>query len=107
MYPGQGTVDNTQALLEAEETDETGEVEEKQEETPVIDQESQETEEPEEESTEVQTNVEEETKSESSVSTSPEDFYKNPDSQFVDLDKLEPNYDDDYYNSIANPLNHH
>ena len=101
MYPGQGTVDNTQALLEAEETDETGEVEEKQEETPVIDQESQETEEPEEESTEVQTNVEEETKSESSVSTSPEDFYKNPDSQFVDLDKLEPNYDDDYYNSIA------
>ena len=71
MYPGQGTVDNTQALLEAEETDETGEVEEKQEET------------------------------QTSVSTNPEDFYKNPDSQFVDLDKLEPNYDDDYYNSIA------
>ena len=101
MYSGQGTVDNTQALLEAEETDETGEVEEKQEETPVIDQESQETEEPEEESTEVQSNVELGTKTESPVSTSPEDFYKNPDSQFVDLDKLEPNYDDDYYNSIA------
>ena len=29
------------------------------------------------------------------------DIFKNPDSQFVDLDKLEPNYDDDYYNSIA------
>ena len=75
MYPGQGTVDNAQEF--------------------------EETEEPAEESTEVQSNVEEETKSESSVSTSPEDFYKNPDSQFVDLDKLEPNYDDDYYNSIA------
>ena len=101
MYSGQGTVDNTQEVVEAEETDETGEVEEKQEETPVIDQESQETEEPEEESTEVQSNVELGTKTESPVSTSPEDFYKNPDSQFVDLDKLEPNYDDDYYNSIA------
>ena len=75
MYSGQGTVDNTQEVVEAEET--------------------------EEESAEVQTNVEEDTKSESSVFTSPEDFYKNPDSQFVDLDKLEPNYDDDYYNSIA------
>ena len=41
------------------------------------------------------------TKTESPVSTSLEDFYKNPDSQFIDLDKLEPNYDDDYYNSIA------
>lgn len=29
------------------------------------------------------------------------DIYKNPDSQFVDLDKLEPNYEDDYYNAIA------
>ena len=98
MYPGQGTVENAQEL---EEVEETGDLEVKKEETPIIAQESRETEEPEEESTEVQTNVEEETKSESSVSTSPEDFYKNPDSQFVDLDKLEPNYDDDYYNSIA------
>lgn len=96
-YPGQGTVDNAQKLAEAE----TGEVEEKQEETPVITQESQETEESVEESAEVQSNLEEDTKRESSVSTNPEDFYKNPDSQFVDLDKLEPNYDDDYYNSIA------
>ncbi len=88
MYPGQGTVDNAQELEETEE---------KQEETPVLNQESQVA----EESAEVQSNVEEETKTESPVSTSPEDFYKNPDSQFVDLDKLEPNYDDDYYNSIA------
>ena len=29
------------------------------------------------------------------------DIFKDPDSQFVDLDKLEPNYDDDYYNAIA------
>ena len=54
-----------------------------------------------EEAEEVQSTAEEESKNESSVSTDPEDFYKNPDSQFVDLDKLEPNYDDDYYNSIA------
>ena len=97
MYPGQGTVDNAQELEEVEDVEELGKVEEKQEETPFIAQESQETEEP----AEVQSNVEKDTKSESSVSTSPEDFYKNPDSQFVDLDKLEPNYDDDYYDSIA------
>ena len=48
-----------------------------------------------EEAEEVQSTAEEESKNESSVSTDPEDFYKNPDSQFVDLDKLEPNYDDD------------
>ena len=92
MYPGQGTVENAQELEETEET----KVEEA-EETSAI---TQEVEEP-EESSKVQSNVEEETKTESPVSTSPEDFYKNPDSQFVDLDKLEPNYDDDYYNSIA------
>ena len=92
MYPGQGTVENAQELEETEET----KVEEA-EETPAI---TQEVGEP-EESSKVQSNVEEETKTESPVSTSPEDFYKNPDSQFVDLDKLEPNYDDDYYNSIA------
>ena len=102
MYPGQGTVDNTQELEEPEEPEvgEAGkaeEVEEKQEETPVFTQELEER----EESVEVQSNVAEDTKRESSVSTNPEDFYKNPDSQFVDLDKLEPNYDDDYYNSIA------
>ena len=94
MYPGQGNVDNAQEL---EETEEVEGVEEKEEETPVIAQELEDA----EESVEVQSTVEEDSKSESSVSTSPEDFYKNPDSQFVDLDKLEPNYDDDYYKSIA------
>ena len=59
-----------------------------------------------EEAEEVQSTAEEESKNESSVSTDPEDFYKNPDSQFVDLDKLEPNYDDDYYNSIATGSNY-
>lgn len=29
------------------------------------------------------------------------DIFKDPDSQFVDLDNLEPDYDDDYYNRIA------
>ena len=94
LYPGQGNVDNAQEL---EETEEVEGVEEKEEETPVIAQELEDA----EESVEVQSTVEEDSKSESSVSTSPEDFYKNPDSQFVDLDKLEPNYDDDYYKSIA------
>ena len=79
MYPGQGSVENTQEIEEAEEL----------------------AEESSEELAEVQSNFVEGSKSESSVSTNPEDFYKNPDSQFVDLDKLEPNYDDDYYNSIA------
>ena len=76
MYPGQDTADNVQGIEEAEEAEE------------------------------VQSTAEEESKNESSVSTDPEDFYKNPDSQFVDLDKLEPNYDDDYYNSIATGSNY-
>ena len=76
MYPGQDTADNAQEIGEAEEAEE------------------------------VQSTAEEESKNESSVSTDPEDFYKNPDSQFVDLDKLEPNYDDDYYNSIATGSNY-
>lgn len=79
MYLGQGSVENTQEIEEAEEL----------------------AEESSEELAEVQSNFVEGSKSESSVSTNPEDFYKNPDSQFIDLDKLEPNYDDDYYNSIA------
>ena len=79
MYPGQGSVENTQEIEEAEEL----------------------AEESSEELAEVQSNFVEGSKSESSVSTNPEDFYKNPDSQFIDLDKLEPNYDDDYYNSIV------
>ena len=94
MYPDQGNAETAQELEEEAEEVAVAEVEEKQEETPVLSQESQETK-------EIQSNVEEDIKTETSVSTNPEDFYKNPDSQFVDLDKLEPNYDDDYYNSIA------
>ena len=94
MYPDQGNAETAQELEEEAEEVAVAEVEEKQEETPVLSQESQETK-------EIQSNVEEDIKTETSVSTNPEDFYKNPDSQFVDLDKLEPNYDDDYYNSVA------
>lgn len=94
MYPGQGNAETDQELEEEAEEVEVAEVGEEQEETSVLSQESQETK-------EIQSNVEEDIKTETSVSTNPEDFYKNPDSQFVDLDKLEPNYDDDYYNSIA------
>ena len=94
MYPGQGNAETDQELEEEAEEVEVAEVGEEQEETSVLSQESQETK-------EIQSNVEEDIKTGTSVSTNPEDFYKNPDSQFVDLDKLEPNYDDDYYNSIA------
>ena len=45
--------------------------------------------------------TEESSKSESFVSDNINDIFKNPDSQFVDLDKLEPNYDDDFYNAIV------
>lgn len=34
------------------------------------------------------------------------DIFKNPDDQFVDLSKLEPNYNDDYYAAIASPSNY-
>lgn len=99
MYPGQGNGETDQELEEEAEEVEVAEVGEEQEETSVLSQESQETK-------EIQSNVEEDIKTETSVSTNPEDFYKNPDSQFVDLDKLEPNYDDDYYNSIAAESNY-
>lgn len=49
---------------------------------------------------EVQSNSEE-SKPDSFVSDNINDLFKDPDSQFVDLGKLEPNYDDDFYNSIA------
>ncbi len=45
--------------------------------------------------------AEESSKPKSITSDNVNDIFKNPDSQFVDLDKLEPNYDDDYYNAIA------
>ncbi len=45
--------------------------------------------------------AEESSKHKSITSDNINDIFRNPDSQFVDLDKLEPNYDDDYYNAIA------
>ena len=50
---------------------------------------------------EPQEKKEESPKSEGFGSSNINDIFKDPDSQFVDLDKLEPNYDDDYYNSIS------
>ena len=84
MYPGQDTVEGTQ---ESE-----GTVEENAIETAV------DVEEPAVEE-EVQFAAEEESNG-SSSSNNLDDIFKNPDSQFVDLDKLEPNYEDEYYNSI-------
>ena len=40
-------------------------------------------------------------KRDSPSSNSVEDIFKNPDSQFVDLNNLEPDYDDDFYNAIS------
>ena len=34
------------------------------------------------------------------------DIFKNPDDQFVDLSKLEPNYDDDFYSAVASSSNY-
>ena len=50
---------------------------------------------------EVSTPSNDDSKVKSFVSDNINDIFKDPDSQFVDLGKLEPNYDDDYYNSIA------
>ena len=50
---------------------------------------------------EVPTSSNNDSKAKSFVSDNINDIFKDPDSQFVDLGKLEPNYDDDYYNSIA------
>ena len=49
----------------------------------------------------VETQSTENSKPKSITSDNINDIFKDPDSQFVDLDKLEPNYDDDYYNAIA------
>ena len=87
MYPGQGTVEETQEVEETEES-----VVEAIDENAVDVEESLVEE-------EVQTDAEKESKGSSSFNNL-DDIFKNPDSQFVDLDKLEPNYEDEYYNSI-------
>ncbi|MBQ2961414.1 hypothetical protein [Methanobrevibacter sp.] len=86
MYPGQGSEEKTQ------------EIEEEIEETPVFEEPKEEVQADAQEE-EIQS-IEAESK-DSGSSSSLDDIFKNPDSQFVDLDKLEPNYDDDFYDSIA------
>lgn len=92
MYPGQGTVESSPEVEEAEET-----IEDAVEETAI--ETTADVEEPFAEE-EVQSNAEEDSKV-SSSSNNLDDIFKNPDSQFVDLDKLEPNYEDKYYDSIV------
>lgn len=92
MYPGQGTVESSPEVEEAEET-----IEDAVEETAI--ETTADVEEPFAEE-EVQSNAEEDSKG-SSSSNNLDDIFKNPDSQFVDLDKLEPNYEDKYYDSIV------
>ena len=50
---------------------------------------------------EVQSSSEDSSKAKESVSHDINDIFKDPDSQFVDLDKLESNYEEDYFNSIV------
>ena len=48
-----------------------------------------------------QSTSEESSRRDSFVSDNINDIFKDPDSQFVDLDKLEPDYNNDYYSAIA------
>ncbi len=73
MYSGENAVKETQETKEEVQSKDEG-LQEKKEESP---------------------------KSEGFGSNDINDIFKDPDSQFVDLDSLEPNYDDDYYNSIS------
>ena len=91
MYPGQDNADDAQSI------EETANLEEELEEETTL------TEEPKEE---VQTSTEKSSKEENFVSSSLDDIFKNPDDQFIDLDKLEPNYEDDFHNSIAAASNY-
>ena len=80
-YPGQGT---TEAIEEP-----------KQE---IQDTPQDEVQEPKED---IQSTTEESSKPKSFGTGNVNDIFKDPDSQFVDLDNLEPDYDDDFYNKIA------
>ena len=92
MYPSQGDSVATQEEIEDESSTQAG----------VVSQD------------EVKADVQEQ-KEESADKTSKEssfdsnninDIFKNPDDQFVDLSKLEPNYDDDFYSAVASPSNY-
>ena len=80
-YPGQGT---TEAIEEP-----------KQE---IQDTPQDEVQEPKED---IQSTTEDSSKPKSFSPGNVNDIFKDPDSQFVDLDNLEPDYDDDFYNKIA------
>ena len=49
----------------------------------------------------IQSTTEDSSKPKSFGTGNVNDIFKDPDSQFVDLDNLEPDYDDDFYNKIA------
>ena len=92
MYPSQGDSVATQEEIEDESSTQAG----------VVSQD------------EVKADVQEQ-KEESADKTSKEssfdsnninDIFKNPDDQFVDLSKLEPNYDDDFYSAVASSSNY-
>ena len=90
-YPSQGTAE---AIPESEEVQEAIE-EPKQE---IQDTPQDEVQEPKED---IQSTTEESSKPKSFGTGNVNDIFKDPDSQFVDLDNLEPDYDDDFYNKIA------
>ena len=91
-YPSQGTAE---AIEEPKE-----EIQESpQEEVPQFKEETQENiQEPKED---IQSTTEDSSKPKSFGTGNVNDIFKDPDSQFVDLDNLEPDYDDDFYNKIA------
>ena len=91
-YPGQGTA-------EAIEEPKQDIQESPQEEVPQFKEETQENiQEPKED---IQSTTEDSSKPKSFGTGNVNDIFKDPDSQFVDLDNLEPDYDDDFYNKIA------
>ena len=90
-YPGQGTAE---AIPESEEVQEA--IEEPKPE--IQDTPQDEVQEPKED---IQSTTEDSSKPKSFGTGNVNDIFKDPDSQFVDLDNLEPDYDDDFYNKIA------
>ena len=90
-YPGQGAAE---AIPGSEEVQEA--IEEPQPE--IQDTPQDEVQEPKED---IQSTTEDSSKPKSFSPGNVNDIFKDPDSQFVDLDNLEPDYDDDFYNKIA------
>ena len=91
-YPGHGAA-------EAIEEPKQDIQESPQEEVPQFKEETQENiQEPKED---IQSTTEDSSKPKSFGTGNVNDIFKDPDSQFVDLDNLEPDYDDDFYNKIA------